>query len=423
MVTGYARILKSAKEIHKIKTGELLVTDMTTPDFVPAMKKAAAIVTNKGGQTSHAAIVSRELGIPCIVGLVNATKVLKSGQVYTVNGQTGEVFRSTKALLDKVNLKPEEKKDKPIPKLTKKQLEPDLVPTATKIYVNLGEPELAEVTAQKNIDGVGLLRAEFMIAQMGIHPKKLIHDKKSDQFTNMLVDGMSKFCKAFYPRPVVYRTTDFKTNEYANLIGGKAYEPEEPNPMLGYRGAYRYLKDQRVFDLELKAILKVRNKLNLKNLWLMVPFVRTVQQLKDVKQVITGHGLVRSSSFKLWMMVEIPSNIVLLEDFVKVGIDGISIGSNDLTMLMLGVDRDNSEVSPVYDERDPAVLWALKKVITKAKQLKVTSSICGQAPSVYPDLTQKLVKWGISSVSVSPDMIDQTREIVHQAEKRLLKNA
>jgi len=258
---------------------------------------------------------------------------------------------------------------------------------------------------------------------MGKHPKKLIHDKKSDLFTNILIDGMSKFCKAFYPRPVVYRTTDFKTNEYANLAGGKTYEPEEPNPMLGYRGAYRYLKDPRVFDLELKAILKVRNKLNLKNLWIMIPFVRTVKQLKDVKQVITDHGLVRSSSFKLWMMVEIPSNIVLLEDFIKVGIDGISIGSNDLTMLMLGVDRDNSEVSPVYDERDPAVLWALKEAITKAKQLKITSSICGQAPSVYPDLTQKLVKWGISSVSVSPDMIDQTREIVHQAEKRLLKHA
>lgn len=422
IVTGYARVLKSAKEIHKIKPGEILVTDMTTPDFVPAMKKAAAIVTNKGGQTSHAAIVSRELGIPCIVGTETATKLLKTGRVFTVNGKTGEVFQSSKNLIKTQKVVPEEKKDKPLPKLTKKQLEPDLIPTATKIYVNLGEPELAETIAQRNVDGVGLLRAEFMIAQMGIHPKKLIHDKKAGQFTNMLVEGLENFCKAFYPRPVVYRTTDFKTNEYANLIGGKAYEPEEPNPMLGYRGAYRYIKDQRVFNLELKAISHVRSKLNLKNLWLMVPFVRTVNQLFEVKKIITNHHLIRSSSFKLWMMVEIPSNIVLLEDFIKVGIDGISIGSNDLTMLMLGVDRDNSEVSEIYDERNPAVLWALKKAITTAKRNGITSSICGQAPSVYPDLTQKLVKWGITSVSVSPDMINQTREIVSEAEKRLVKN-
>ncbi len=420
MAIGYARILKSAKQIHKIKPGEILVTDMTTPDFVPAMKKAAAIVTNKGGQTSHAAIVSRELGIPCIVGTETATKTLKTGIVLTVNGKTGEVFKSSKSLIKTTKIKPEEKKDKPLPKLTKKQLEPDLVPTATKIYVNLGEPELAETIALKNVDGVGLLRAEFMIAEMGIHPKKLIHDNKADQFTSGLVQGLEKFCKAFYPRPVVYRATDFKTNEYANLIGGKAFEPVEPNPMIGYRGAYRYIKDQRVFNLELKAISHVRNKLNLKNLWLMVPFVRTVSQLAETKKIITDHHLVRSANFKLWMMVEIPSNIVLLEDFIKVGIDGISIGSNDLTMLMLGVDRDNSEVAPIYDERNPAVLWALKQAITVAKKNKITSSICGQAPSVYPDLTQKLVKWGITSVSVSPDMIEQSRTIVYEAEKRLV---
>ena len=423
IVTGYARVLKSAKQIHKIKQGEILVTDMTTPDFVPAMKKAVAIVTNKGGQTSHAAIVSRELGIPCIVGADNATKLLKTGHVFTINGKTGEVFKSSKTLIKSKKIFPVEKKEKPLPKLTKKQLTPDFIPTATKIYVNLGEPELAETIAQRNVDGLGLLRAEFMIAQMGIHPKKLIHDKKADKFTNMLIKGIEKFSRSFYPRPVIYRTTDFKTNEYSNLIGGKRFEPVEPNPMLGFRGAYRYIKNQQVFNLELKAISHVRNKLSLKNLHLMVPFVRTVNQLSEVKKIITSHHLTRSSTFKLWMMVEIPSNIVLLEDFIKVGIDGISIGSNDLTMLMLGIDRDNSEVSEIYDERNPAVLWALKKAITTAKKHGVTSSICGQAPSVYSDLTRKLVKWGITSVSVSPDMIDQTREIVSEAEKRLVKHA
>jgi len=419
LASGYVKLLKSAKEISKLKPGEILVTDMTTPDFVPAMKKAAAIVTNKGGQTSHAAIVSRELGIPCIVGTSTATQTLKTGQVITLNGKTGQIFKggpkpstSQPTPLSKKPLKPQ--------KLTKKQLTPDFSPTATKIYVNLAEPDLADSVAQKNIDGVGLLRAEFMIAQIGTHPKKLIHDKKSNQFTQSLINGITKFTKAFYPRPVVYRTTDFKTNEYANLKGGQAYEPQEANPMIGYRGAYRYINDERVFDLELKAISHVRRKLGLTNLWLMLPFVRTPQELIKVKKIITSHGLIRSPSFKLWLMVEIPSNVILLKDFIKAGIDGISIGTNDLTMLLLGVDRDNSEVAPIYDERSPAVYWALEKIIKTCKQHGITSSICGQAPSVYPDLTQKLVNWGITSVSIAPDVIDQTRQIVHQAEQRLV---
>ncbi|MBU1085290.1 MAG: phosphoenolpyruvate synthase [Candidatus Beckwithbacteria bacterium] len=422
IATGFVRILKSAKEIHMLKDGEMLVTNMTTPDFVPAMKKASAIITNKGGQTSHAAIVSRELGIPCIVGTKFATKQLKSGTVVTVNGKTGEVFAGG-LLPDKNKINAPKKLLKQSKITSKKQFNPDLLPTATKIYVNLGEPDLASTIALKNVDGVGLLRAEFMIAQMGVHPKKLIHDKKSDKFVDGLVEGLEKFTKSFYPRPVVYRTTDFKTNEYANLIGGSAFEPKEPNPMIGYRGAFRYIKDQEVFDLELKAISKVRNKLGYKNLHIMVPFIRTVDQLIEVKKIISAHGLVRSPSFKLWMMVEIPSNVILLEDFLKVGIDGVSIGTNDLTMLLLGTDRDNSEVAEIFDERNPAVLWALEKIIKTCSKHKITSSICGQAPSRYPDLSLKLVKWGISSVSVSPDMIDETRQIVYQAEKSLISHA
>ena len=261
-----------------------------------------------------------------------------------------------------------------------------------------------------------------MIAQQGIHPKKLISQNKSSVFTDMLSTGLEKFCRAFYPRPVVYRATDFKSNEYANLIGGKDYEPIEPNPMLGYRGAYRYLVDQAVFNLELTAISHVRNKLGLANLWLMLPFVRTVDQLVQVKKIITAHGLIRSANFKLWLMVEIPSNVILLEDFLKVGIDGVSIGSNDLTMLILGVDRDNSEVASVYDERNPAVMWAFEKTIKTCVKNHITVSMCGQAPSVYPDLTQKLVEWGTTSVSVSPDAIDSTRQIIYQAEMRLINH-
>ncbi len=422
MATGYTKVLKSAKDIHRLNDREILVTDMTTPDFVPAMKKAGGIVTNKGGQTSHAAIVSRELGIPCIVGADMATKLLKTGLVVTINGQTGEIFKGgTISKPKKLTLKNKSVINRPLKK-NSYEFTPDTVKTATKVYVNLGEPELAGIIAQKNVDGVGLLRAEFMIAQMGVHPKKLIADKKSDQFTAHLSKGLETFARAFYPRPVVYRTTDFKTNEYANLIGGKAYEPVEPNPMLGYRGAYRYIVDEKVFDLELKAVSLVRNKLKLNNLWLMIPFVRTVEQLTKVKKIVTAHGLVRSPSFKLWLMVEIPANVILLKDFLSVGIDGVSIGSNDLTMLILGVDRDNSEVAPVYDERNPAVLWAFKKTITTCRAQGVTVSMCGQAPSVYSDLTQKLVEWGITSVSISPDMIDTTRDIVYHAEQRLINH-
>lgn len=411
--SGKVRIIHSARQIGQIKSGEILVTEMTTPDFVPAMRRAVAIVTDKGGQTSHAAIVSRELGITCVVGTSKATKMLKTGQMISVNGKSGEIFSGA--------LPPSKVKT-----LIATQEAPRVETTrqtATKVYVNLGEPDLVKDVAARNVDGVGLLRAEFMIAQIGTHPKKMIHDGKRNIFISKLANGLETFARGFDPRPVVYRATDFKTNEYRHLTGGKTFEPEEENPMLGYRGAFRYVADEAVFDLELEAIKKVRDKAGFKNLWLMIPFVRTVPELVKVKRIVASHGLSRSPSFKLWMMVEIPSNVILLEDFIKVGIDGVSVGTNDLTMLILGVDRDNQEVAPIYDERDPAVSWALERIIKIANQLKITSSVCGQAPSVYPDLTQKLVEWGITSVSVSPDAIEQTREIVYQAELRSVKKA
>jgi pyruvate,water dikinase len=397
--------IMSLKNLEDVKTGDVLVTTMTSPDFVPAMKRAAGIITDKGGQTSHAAIVSRELGVPAIVGTKNATKNLKNGDRVTLDGSTGNIYAG-------------------LPKLTLAlhKKEADLPTTATKVYVNLGEPELAPTIAQGNADGVGLLRAEFMIAEIGIHPKKLIHDGRSQVFIDKLTDGLSKFTQSFGTRPVIYRATDFKTNEYRNLVGGETYEPNEPNPMLGYRGAYRYITDESVFGLELEAIKNVRNKLGYKNLWLMIPFVRTVEQMRKVKQIVAAHGLARSNSFKLLMMVEIPSNVILLEDFINCGIDGVSIGSNDLTMLILGTDRDNEVVAPVYDERNPAVMWALEKIVKTCLKHNIMCGICGQAPSVYSDLTEKLVEWGITSVSVSPDAVDRTRRLVAAAEKRLLKS-
>ena len=399
--------IKSAKEINKIKFGDVLVTEMTSPDYVPAMKRAAAIVTDKGGQTSHAAIVSRELGIPAVVGTKFATKLLKTDQMISVNGATGAIYLGVPEKSPYLEDKPFKEEEYP--------------QTATKVYVNLGEPELAAMVAQGNSDGIGLLRAEFMMAQIGIHPKKMIHDGKSHLYIEKLTENLAHFADSFGERPVVYRASDFKTNEYRNLTGGQTYEPVEPNPMLGFRGAYRYIRDESVFNLELEAIKNVRNKMGHKNLHLMVPFVRTVDELIKVKRLIASSGLSRSNTFKLWMMVEIPANVILLEKFIEVGLDGISIGSNDLTMLLLGTDRDNETVAHEFDERNPAVTWALEHIVKTAVKYQVTCSLCGQAASLYPDLVEKLVGWGITSVSVSPDAVDNTRRIIAHAEKHLLK--
>lgn len=408
IASGPVRIINSIHDIPKIQMGEILVASQTNPDYVPAMKKAVAIITDKGGRTSHAAIVSRELGIPAVVGTEKATSILKTGMVVTVNGEKGEVYKGgiVKSFIQNQSLTVV-----PSNKIT----------TVTKIYVNLSQPDFAEKVAAKNVDGIGLLRAEFIMANIGIHPKKLIHDSKKHLFVNTLANALEKFCVAFNPRPVIYRASDFKTNEYRGLVGGKDYEPIEPNPMLGYRGAFRYISDPKVFELELEAIKYVREKKGLKNLSLMIPFVRTVNELLQVKKILSQNGLHRSPTFKLWMMVEIPANVILLDKFIAAGIDGVSIGSNDLTMLILGTDRDNSEVASIYDEQNEAILWALEKVIKTCHKYKITSSICGQAPSLYPSLVEKLVQWGITSISVSEDAIDSVRKTVAEAEKKLFK--
>ena len=404
--SGPVKIISSIHDVGKVLAGDVIVAMQTNPDYVPAMKKATAIVTERGGRTSHAAIVSRELGIPAVVGTARATEVLKNGMVITVNGGKGEIYKGAHASssldLEKVIEHPD-------------------IKTATKVYVNLAQPDLAEKVSKQNVDGVGLLRAEFIMADIGIHPKKLIHEGKEHIFIDRLVTDLGKFCSAFNPRPVVYRASDFKTNEYRGLSGGKDYEPVEPNPMLGYRGAFRYINDPKVFKLELEAIKIIRNKKNLKNLWMMIPFVRTVRELTEVKKLISQAGLHRTPSFKLWMMVEIPSNVILLDKFIEVGIDGVSIGSNDLTMLLLGTDRDNSEVAREFNEQDDAVMWALERIIKTCNKHKITVSIFGQAPSIYPDLLEKLVGFGITSVSIAPDTIDSVRKTISRVEKKLIR--
>jgi len=402
MASGPVKIVPEPSQIDKVKTGNILVAEMTTPDFVPAMKRAAAIVTDRGGRTAHAAIVSRELGIPCVVGTEQATTTLTDGQIITVDGSRGKVYQG-KIAKEKMTV---------VTNILREEIK-----TKTKVYVNLAQPELAEAVAARNVDGVGLLRAEFMIAQIGEHPRYMISQNRGREFVGKLAKGIETFATAFNPRPVVYRTTDFKTNEYRELTGGQEYEEIEENPMLGYRGASRYIHDLDMFKLELEAIKRVRRKY--KNLWVMIPFVRTVEELARTKEILESEGLKRSDDFKLWMMVEVPSNIFLMEKFLEVGIDGISIGSNDLTQLILGIDRDSGKLAKEFDERNEAVLVALERAIKVSKAMGVTSSICGQAPSVYPELTEKLVEWGITSVSVSPDMIGTTRETIAKAEARL----
>lgn len=408
LASGPVRLVMDIKELYKVKKGDVLVTQMTTPDYVPAMKRACAIVTDEGGTTAHAAIVSRELGVPCIVGTTNATQVLHEGEIVTVDADHGCVYGGVTE--KKVERKPERKIE----------ASAGAVITGTKIYVNLAQPERAEEVACQDVDGVGLLRAEFIIAAMGKHPRLFIKEHREGEFVENLAKALRKVCAPFGNRPVIYRATDFKTNEYRNLEGGKEFEPHEENPMLGYRGCFRYMKEPDVFAMELAAIKKVRQQFAMKNLHLMIPFVRTVHEFQQVKKLVEASGLVQNHDFKLGIMCEVPSTVILAEDFCKAGANFFSIGSNDLTQLTLGVDRDSTIVAEEFDERDEAIIRSIESVIKTCHKFGVKVSICGQAPSVYPELTEKLVEFGIDSISVNPDVIEKTRRIVASSEQRQL---
>lgn len=408
---GPVKIIHSPSEIDKILQGDVLVTEMTTPDYVPAMKRASAIATDEGGRTCHAAIVSRELGIPCVVGTETATTTLKDYPEVTVDGKTGAIYEG-------IVKKPEAQ----VEVGGQGQVVSNApVVTATKIYVNLGEPELAEKIAARDVDGVGLLRAEFIIMEsIGEHPKKMIKEGRQEEYITKLAQGIETFARAFDPRPVVYRATDFKTNEYRGLKGGEEFESEEDNPMIGYRGCFRYLKDPEEFGLELEAIKRVRQ--NFKNLNLMIPFVRRTDEFAKVKEMVEKSGLNKEADpdFKLWIMVEVPSAVLEIDKFCQMGIDGVSIGSNDLTQLIMGLDRDSSSVAEEFDERYPAVQDMIRKTVETCRDYGVTCSICGQAPSVYPEVAQKMVEYGTTSISVNPDMIEQTRKMVASVEEKLV---
>ena len=418
---------KRVTEGHEFQAGDVLVTDMTDPDWEPIMKKASAIITNKGGRTCHAAIVARELGVPAIVGCGNATDILSTGQIVTAScceGDEGIVYEGN---------------------IPYKKIETDLndLPNVkTPIMLNVASPNLAFRFSHLPNAGVGLAREEFIINNyIQIHPMALLKHKElndaelsatikkmirgfeneEDFFIQKLSYGISKIAAAFYPNKVIVRFSDFKSNEYYNLLGGKYFEPHEENPMIGWRGASRYYSDKykEAFGLECKAIRRVREEMGLTNVVVMIPFCRTVDELLKVHDVMKEYGLERGKEgLELFLMAEIPSNVIMAEEFAQ-HIDGFSIGSNDLTQLTLGLDRDSSLVAHLYDERNPAVKRLLSMLISTAKRMKVKVGICGQGPSDFPDFAQFLVEQGIDSISVTPDSVVKTVKAIAEVEKSM----
>ncbi len=405
--SGEVRVLDTVEDGGRLNEGDILVTVMTAPDWVPLMRKASAIVTDQGGMTCHAAIVSRELGIPAVVGTDAATTTLEDGTMVTVDGTTGDIYAG------KLAAKEEAKAEAPVGQA--------LPVTATKVLVNLGEPSLAERVAKMPVDGIGLLRAEFMIIEAceGTHPRRFVEEHGADMFVERMYKSLLIFARAFNPRPITYRTMDFRSNEFRDLQGGKDYEPTEANPMIGYRGSFRYVHEPDLFKLELDAVKKVRDD-GFKNLHVMLPFVRTFIEVKTLVRYIEQVGLFDDPAFDLWVMAEVPSVIYYMDQYQKLGVAGISIGSNDLTQLVLAIDRDSELVAPLFNETDEAVLDHIRQLLQRARELGMKSSICGQAPSVFPEYAGKLVEWGIDSISVNWDVLERTIRHVASAEQRLL---
>jgi len=413
---GLAKLVLTPEDASKLmKKGDVLVTTMTNPDYVPFMKLSGAIVTDKGGVTCHAAIVSREMGIPCIVGTENATKVMVTGQEYTVDAKSGVVYEGIMSefagsTTSATAPTPTAIISAPI--------------TATKIYLNLGVPEMIEEYKNLPFDGIGLMRLEFILASyIGEHPLYLLETGQGDKFVNKLAEGIATVARVIQPRPVVVRLSDFKTNEYRELKGGEKYEIVEANPMLGWRGASRYISEwyEKAFRLECKAIKKCREEWGLKNVWVMLPMIRTVWEAKKCLEIMKDEGLERSRDFQVWFMAETPAIAIMADEFSKL-CDAYSIGSNDMTQGILMIDRDSERLGSMgyFDERDPAIKRILAHLIKVAHEHGCTVSICGEGPSNLPDFTEFLVRCGIDSISVNADAVISTRQLVASLEQKIL---
>ncbi len=410
--SGRARVVASLQDATSLTEGEVLVTHMTAPDWVPLMRKSAAIVTDSGGMTCHAAIVSRELGIPCVVGTASATTVLREGELVTVDATRGVVTEGATA--SPVHEHPTSAGTAAAP----------TVITATRLLVNLSEPSQLERVADLDVDGVGLLRAELMVVEAldGTHPRALLERGEGGVFVERMAASLTQFATAFSPRPITYRTIDFRTNEFRGLKGGEQFEPQEANPMIGYRGALRYMREPDLLRLELEAISRVWDA-GQTNFHVMLPFVRTPREVVACQRELDAAGLFSRPGFELWIMAEVPSVLFHLGRYAELGIAGISIGSNDLTQLVLGADRDSELLADVFDERDPAVTEYIAELLRRARELGLRTSICGQAPSVHPEYADLLVGAGIDAISVNLDTVDQARRQISAAECRALLKA
>ncbi|GAB2475861.1 phosphoenolpyruvate synthase [Jatrophihabitans fulvus] len=433
---GRARVLSTPEQGRTLRPGEVLVAPMTSPDWLPAMRRAAALITDQGGLTCHAAIIGRELGLPCVVAAGSATVVLHDGDLVEVDGVSGEVRAAepepAPATADGAGregdhppyagelLRPSAPAAAPTGHATTPAMNQAMNPatTATRVYANLAVADRAEQVAAMDVDGVGLLRAEFMVtdALAGVHPRLLLERGQSQRFVDAMVEALGRVTRAFAPRPVVYRAIDFRTNEFRGLEGGDRFEPVEANPMIGFRGCYRYLEQPEVFGLELDVLAAVAAATP--NLRLMVPFVRTGWELAAVMDVVRRHPGLRD--MPVWAMAEVPSAAYWIPTWAGLGVEGVSIGSNDLTQLVLGVDRDSARCRELFDEADPAVVDTVTRIVHQAQQAGLTTSLCGQAPSDRAEYADLLVGLGITSVSVNPDAVHRTRRAVDAAERRLL---
>lgn len=425
---GKVKLINDISEIARVQEGDILVTVMTNPDMVPAMRRAKAVVTDEGGRTCHAAIVSRELGIPCIVGAKEATKVLKEGMEITVDAKRGVVYEGIVLMEEKEEGKTSANiASASAPGVVTEDIIHQLAPiTATKIYMNLGEPSIIGRYKNLPFDGIGLMRTEFIFTNMiGAHPMYLVKTGQGKMMVDKLAEGITMVAQEIYPRPVVVRMSDFRTNEFRGLKGGDEVEPIEANPMIGWRGVSRYISPayEEGFRLECRAMRKVREEYGLENVWAMLPFVRTTWELRKVKEIMAEEGLVQDKGFKLWIMAEVPSVVFEAEEFAQL-VDGFSIGSNDLTQLVMGADRDSGILNNMgyFDERNEAVKRAISILIKAAHKYGKTISICGQGPSQYPEFAEFLVQEGIDSISVNPDTVAYTRRLVATVEQRMILN-